>query len=119
MEYVLLTDSDNIAIFLVQLIIVEILLSIESDICKVEFGEFTKEWSRIFGQGVPGRDSIDKDGGDESRPEKTEHLHCRQDSITSMRNIEKCQVCWDSKEQNEEPVKPTCLCFFEDEMHKL
>ena len=42
MEYVLLTDSDNIAVFLVQFIIVEILLSIEGEICKVKFGEFTK-----------------------------------------------------------------------------
>ena len=79
-----------------QFIIVEILLSTESEICKVEFGEFTKERSRIFGQRVPGRDSVDKDGGNESRPEKTEHLHCCQDSTTSMRKIEECQVCWDS-----------------------
>ena len=42
MEYVLLTDSDNIAVFIVQFIIVEILLSIEGRISKVEFGEFTK-----------------------------------------------------------------------------
>ena len=42
MEYVLLTDSDNIAVFIVQFIIVEILLSIEGEISKVEFGEFTK-----------------------------------------------------------------------------
>ena len=118
-KYVLLTDSDNNAVFLVQFVIVEILLSTESKICKVEFGKFTKERSRIFGQGVPGRDSVDKDGGDESRPEKTEHLHCCQDSTTSMGNIEACQVCWDSQEQNEEPVRPTCLCLFEDEMHKL
>jgi hypothetical protein len=119
MEYISQTDSDNIAIFLVQFIIVEILLSIESETRKVEFGEFTKERSRIFGQGVPGRDSVDKNGGDESRPEKTEHLHCCRDSTTSMRKIEKCQVCWDSQEQNEEPVRPTCLRLFEDEMHKL
>ena len=114
-----LTNSDNIAVFLVQFIIVEILLSTDRNICNVKFGEFTKEWTRIFSQGVPGRDSVDKDGGDESRPEKTEHLHCCQDSTTSMGNIEACQVCWDSQEQNEEPVRPTCLCLFEDEMHKL
>lgn len=120
MEYVLLnTDSDNNAVFLVQFIIIEILLSIESEICKVEFGEFTKERSRIFGQGVPGRDSVDKDGCDENRPEKTEHLHCCQDSTASMRKIEECQVCWDSQDQNEEPERPTCFCLFEDEMHKL
>ena len=82
MECVLLTDSDNNAVFLVQFIIVEILLSSESDKCQVEFGEFTKERSRIFGQGVPGRDSVDKDGGDESGPEKTEHLHrCQKSTI--------------------------------------
>jgi hypothetical protein len=103
MEYVPLTDSDNIAVFLVQIIIVDILLSTESEKCKVEFGEFTKERSRISGQGVPGRDSVDKDGGDESRPEKTEHLHWSQDSATSMRKVEECQVCWGSQEQNKEP----------------
>ena len=114
-----LTDSDNIAVFLVQFIIVKILRSIEGEICKIKFGEFTKERSRIFGQGVPGRDSVDKDRCDESRPEKTEHLHCCQDSTTSMSNIEACQVCWDTQEQNEEPVYPRCLCLFEDEMDKL
>lgn len=116
---VLLTDSDNNAVFLVQFIKVEILFSTQSEICKMEFGELTKERSRIFGQGVPGRGSVDKDGGDECRPEKTEYLHCRQDSTTSMRKIEERQVCWDSQEQNEEPERPTCLCLFEDEMHKL
>ena len=104
MAYVRLTDSDNIAVFLVQFIIVEILRPIKGEICKVEFAEFTEERSRIFGQGVPGRDSVDKDRGNESQPEKTEHLHCCQDSTTSMRNIEKCQVCWNTQEQNEEPV---------------
>ena len=119
MEYVLLTDSDNNAIFLVQFIIVEILLSTESEICKVEFGKLAKERSRILGQRVPGRDSVDKNGGNKCRPEKTEHFRCRQDSTTSMWKIEKCQVCWDSQEQNEEPVKSSCLRLFEDEMHKL
>ena len=118
-EYVLLTNSDNIAVFLVQFIIVEILLSTERKICKVEFGEFTKERSRIFSQGVPGRDSVDKNGDNESWPEKTEHYHCCKNSTTSVRKIKNCQVCWDSQEQNEEPVRPTCLCLFEDEMHKL
>ena len=119
MECVLLTDSDNIAVFPMQFIIVEILLSTDSEICHVEFGEFTKERSRIRGQGVPGGDSVDKDGGDERRPEKAEHLHCCQDGTTSMRKIEECQVRWDSQEQNEEPERPTCLCLFKDEMHKL
>ena len=119
MEYVLLTNSDSIPVLLVQFIIVEILLSTEREICKVEFSKFTKEWSRIFSQGVPGRDSVDKDGGDESRPEKTEHLHCCKDSTTSMRKIEDCQICWDSQEQNKDPERPACLCLFEDEMHKL
>jgi hypothetical protein len=47
MGYVLLTYSDNIAVSLVQFTVVEILLSTESEICKVEFAEFTKERSRI------------------------------------------------------------------------
>ena len=85
----------------------------------MEFGELTKQRSRIFGQGVPGGDSVDKDGGDESRPEKTEHLYCCQGTTTSMRVVEDCQVCWNSQEQNEEPERPACLCLFEDEMHKL
>ena len=119
MKCVLLTDSNNIAVFLVQFIIVEMLLSTESEICKVEFGELTKERPRILGQGVPGRDSVNKDGGNESRPEKTEHFYCCQNSATSMRTIEECQVCWDSQEKNEEPERMTCLCSFEDEMHKL
>lgn len=73
----LLTNSNDIAVFLVQFRIVEILLSTETEACKVKFGEFAKERSRIYSQRVPGRDSVDKDGGDESRPEKTEHLHGR------------------------------------------
>ena len=68
---------------------------------------------------MPGRDSVDKNGRDESEPEKTEYPQCCQDSTTSMRKIEECQVCWDSQEQNEERERPTCLRFFEDEMHKL
>ena len=119
MKCVLLTDSNNIAVFLVQCIIVEMLLSTESEICNAEFGEFTKDRSRKFGQRVPGRNSVGKDGGHESRPEKTEHFHCCQDSTISMRKIEACQVCWDSKEQNEKPERVSCLCSFEDEMHKL
>jgi hypothetical protein len=46
--------------------IVEILLSTKTDTCNVKFGEFAKEGSRIFSQRVPGGDSVDKDGGDES-----------------------------------------------------
>jgi hypothetical protein len=59
----------------VQFRIVEILLSTKTEKCKVKFGEFAKEWSGIFSERVPGRDSVEKDDGDESRPEKTEHLY--------------------------------------------
>jgi hypothetical protein len=71
----LLTNSNDIAVFMVQLRIVEILLSTKTEVCKVKFGEFAKKRSRISSERVPGRDSVDKDGGDESRPEETEHLH--------------------------------------------
>ena len=73
----LLTNSNDIAVFLVQFRIVEVLLSTKTEACKVKFGEFAKERSRIFSQRVPWWDSVDKDGGDESRPEKAEHLHGR------------------------------------------
>lgn len=71
----LLTNSNDIAIFLVQFRIIEILLSTKRAACKVKFGEFAKDWSRIFGERVPGRDSVGQDRGDESRPEKAEHFH--------------------------------------------
>lgn len=62
MEYILLTNSNNVAIFPVQFMIVEILLSIKTEKCKVKFGEFANERSRMFSQRVPGRDPVDKDG---------------------------------------------------------
>ena len=64
----------------------------------MKFGEFAKERSRIFSQRVPGGDSVDKDGGDESRPEQTEHIQGCYDSTTSMRKIEESQACWSSQE---------------------
>ena len=70
-----LTNPNDIAVFLVQFRIIEILLSAKTEECKVKFGEFTKEWSRIPSERVPGRDSVEKDDSNESRPEKTEHLH--------------------------------------------
>jgi hypothetical protein len=66
----LLTNSNDIAVFLVQFRIVEMLFSTKIKVCKVK-----KERSRIFSQRVPRRDSVDKDGGDKSRPEQTEHIH--------------------------------------------
>lgn len=95
------------------------LLSAKSDVSKVEFGEFAKERTRIFGQRMPRRDPVDKDGGGESGPEKTEHLHGCKDSATRMRKIEECQACWDSQEQNEQPERSTSLCLLEYEMYKL
>ena len=71
----LLTNSNDIAVFLVQFKVVEILLSTKTEECKVKFGEFAKEWTRIFSERVPGRYSVGKDGGDESRPEKAKDLH--------------------------------------------
>ena len=59
---------------MMQFKIIEILRSTKSQMSKVKFGEFTKERSRIFSQRVPGRNSVGKDGGGESRPEKAEHL---------------------------------------------
>ena len=48
MKYVLLTNSNNIAEFLVQIRKVDKLLSTKGNICKVNFGEFANEGSRIF-----------------------------------------------------------------------
>jgi hypothetical protein len=62
MEYIPLTDSNNIAVFPVQFTIVEKLLSTESEVCKMKFSEFAYERSRIFSQRVPGRNSVDKNG---------------------------------------------------------
>jgi hypothetical protein len=72
----LLTNSNDIAVFLVQFRIVEILFSTKTEVCKVKFGEFAKEQSRIFSQRVPRRDSVDKDinRGDKSRPEQLNTL---------------------------------------------
>ena len=98
MEYVLLTNSNNIAIFPMQFIIIEILLSTKTEICKTKFSEFAEEWSRIFSQRMPGRNSIDKDGGGQSRPEKAEYLHGRQNSTGRMREIQECQASWDNEE---------------------
>jgi hypothetical protein len=97
MEYVRLTNSNNIAVFPMQFIIIEILLAIKTEICKIKFSEFAEEWTRIFSQRVPGRNSIDKDGGGQSRPEKAEYLHGRQNSTSSMRKIQECQASWDSE----------------------
>ena len=92
-----LTNSNNIAVFLVQFRIVEILLSTKTEACKVKFGEFANQRSRIFGQRVPGRYSVHKDGGDERRPKKAENLHSCLDGATSMRKIEECQACRNSQ----------------------
>lgn len=85
----------------------------------MKFCEFANERPRVFSQRVPGRNSIDKDGGGESRPEKAEHLYGCLYNAAVMRKIEKRQACRDGQEQNEEPERPVCLCLFEDEVYKL
>ena len=48
MEYILLTNSNNIAELLVQIRKVDKLLSTKGNVCKVKFSEFANEGSRIF-----------------------------------------------------------------------
>ena len=62
----LLTNPNDIAVLLMQFRIVEILLSTKTEECKVKFAELAKEWSRIFSERMPGRDSVEKDDSNES-----------------------------------------------------
>lgn len=77
------TNSDNIAVFLVQLSII----NIERN-AKWNLSEFGDKWSGIFSQRMPGRKSVEKDGGGESQPEKAKHIASRLNDIDSIGEIE-------------------------------
>lgn len=75
MEWTFLrTDSNNITIFFMQPGIINMLSSTKWKEGKVEFGEFADQRPRIFSQRVPGRKTVEKDGGDKGWPEKTKDV---------------------------------------------
>ena len=90
LEAVLHTDSNNITVFFMQLSIISVLLSATSKEGDVQFTKFADEWSRIFSQRMPGRNTVYKDGCSESQPEKPKHVQACLDRAIDMRKIEHC-----------------------------
>ena len=64
--YVLLTNANNVAVFLVQFRVIQKLLSTTRQECKVKLAQFANKWPRILNKRVPGRNSVEKDGSGES-----------------------------------------------------
>lgn len=84
------TNSNDITICFMQLRIVDMLPSTKRDKGRVEFSEFVEEWSRIFSQRMPRRNTVDKDGAEEGGPEKTKDDQDCQKVVVYMRKIEYC-----------------------------
>jgi hypothetical protein len=85
----------------------------------VELSELANEWTWVFAEGVPWRNTIKSDRREKGGKEKTEYSGCSPESAAGIRAIQVAQESRNTKKQGYGFGRFMRFCTLEDEMNNL